>query len=139
MASIAIKDLENSYKIICRICESKINFPIKSVRLVDTFSESKDVKKIDLSILKHNDASQKIIDIIYCFNALSNFDYLESPRDNSKKVFKIEKSEGVDHFKITSFPGLKGSLEKFNRTFLGLEDFRNGQFEIISVLHKSQF
>ena len=130
---IAIKDLENSYKIICEHHGSKINFPIKSVRLVDTFSESKDVKKIDLSVLKHNDASQKIIDTIYCFNALSNFNYLESPRDNSKKVFKIEKSEGVDHFKITSFPGLKGSLEKFNRTFLGLEDFRNGQFEIISA------
>ena len=134
----ALDDLKNSYDLLRFHFPKAPKFPEIEVSLVEKFSASNNVTRIDLSIFSHADDRTHSDDIIRIFNTQLDSVYLWDTKDPIKRIKVTTPELHYEEPLLKLKRGLKQNLEKLNSTTFGIDEFRSGQFDIISSALESK-
>ena len=133
---LAYLDLKNTYETLRPFFSEKSNFPELELKLVQEFSNARDVIKLDLSLFKiADDAYEPTPGMVSILSVLIGYEYFQPKRRNavSKRV-KTTSGHSTGHalsaFDFTSDITRKACIKFVENTFK-VSTFRTGQFEII--------
>jgi ATP-dependent DNA helicase RecQ len=129
---LALKDLNNTYDLLKFYFPSSPKFPKIKCILVEKFSESSSTIKIDLSIFRNLDDTPLTDNTISVLNSQLNFVYCWDSKEPTKEPKICLTQSNLDGKVIKQKRGLKQNLEQLNSIIFGFDEFRKGQFEIIS-------
>ena len=129
---LALKDLNNTYDLLKFHFPSSPKFPKIKCILVEEFSESSSTIKIDLSIFRNLDDTPLTDNTISVLNSQLNFVYCWDSKEPTKEPKICLTQTNLDGKVIKQKRGLKQNLEQLNSIIFGFDEFRKGQFEIIS-------
>ena len=129
---LALEDLKNTYDLLRFHFAKSPKFPDFQCSLVDEFSTSDAAVKIDLSLFRHADDTRQSDNAVCIRNSQLREVYLWNTKEPITRPKVHVSNLSFDEPTIKQKRGLKQNLEKLNAVIFGLDEFRTGQFEIIS-------
>lgn len=131
---LAYLDLKNTYETLRPFFSEKSNFPELELKLVQEFSNARDVVKLDLSLFKiADDAYDPTPGRVSILSVLNGYDYFQAKKRNTvNKRARVNSSVNInENFTQYKTSTKRNSARKFVSNTFRIPDFRTGQFEII--------